>query len=296
MRPLSLNAVTDSCATVQPSSAGLLFALLAAAAWAAGCGGGIAGSVVPKPPVPTPTPSSISITVTPATASVLLGNPQTFASVVTGATDTRVLWSVNNVPGGNLSAGFITAAGVYTAPQILPIPTTITITAQSAADSTKQTSATIVILSDISVVLTPNAIGVELGAVQPFHAAITSAGQPNAAIRWSLSGVACPTACGSLDVNGNFTAPQFLPAASAVTLTAQSVADPAKQASTAVIITSNFSLQLSAPPAVASGGSGIIASTLTPIVGSNPSTNLSWTISGPGCSGTSCGVLTIVTS
>src|SRR5712672_1718814 len=296
MRPLSLNAVTDSCATVQPSSAGLLFGLLAAAACAAGCGGGIAGSVVPKPPVPTPTPSSISITVTPATASVLLGNPQTFASAVTGTTDTRVLWSVNKVPGGNLSAGFITAAGVYTAPQILPMPTTITITAQSAADSTKQTSATIVILSDISVVLTPNAIGVELGAVQPFHAAITSAGQPNAAIRWSLSGVACPAACGSLDVNGNFTAPQFLPAASTLTLTAQSVADPAKQASTAVTITSNFSLQFSAPPAVASGGSGTIASTLTPIAGSNPSTNLSWTISGPGCSGTSCGVLTIVTS
>src|SRR5712675_3289518 len=146
MRPLSLNAVTDSCATVQPSSAGLLFGLLAAAACAAGCGGGIAGSVVPKPPVPTPTPSSISITVTPATASVLLGNPQTFASVVTGTTDTRVLWSVNNVPGGNLSAGFITAAGVYTAPQILPMPTTITITAQSAADSTKQTSSPAIFL------------------------------------------------------------------------------------------------------------------------------------------------------
>jgi hypothetical protein len=281
---------------VQPSSAGLLFGLLAAAAWAAGCGGGIASSLVPKPPIPTPTPSSISVTVTPATASVLLGNPQTFASAVTGTTDTRVLWSVNNVPGGNLSAGFITAAGVYTAPQILPMPANITITAQSAADSTKQTSATIVILSDISVVLTPNAIGVELGAVQPFHAAITSAGQPNAAIRWSLSGIACPAACGSIDVNGNFTAPQFLPSASTLTLTAQSVADPAKQASTTVTITSNFSLQLSAPPAVASGGSGIIASTLTPIVGSNPSTNLSWTISGPGCSGTSCGVLTIVTS
>jgi hypothetical protein len=296
MRPLSLNVVTDSCATVQPSSAGLLFALLAAAACATSCGGGIAGSVVPKPPVPTPTPSSISVTVTPATASVLLGNPQTFTSAVTGATDTRVLWSVNNVPGGNLSAGFITAAGVYTAPQILPIPSTITITAQSAADSTKQTSATIVILSDISITLTPNAMSVELGAVQPFHAAITSAGQPNAAIRWSLSGVACPAACGSLDVNGNFTAPQFLPAASAVTLTAQSVADPARQASAAVVITSNFSLQLSAPPALASGGSGTIASTLTPIGGSNPSPNLFWTISGPGCSGTSCGVLSVVTT
>ncbi len=29
---------------------------------------------------------------------------QTFTSIVTGATDTSVLWSVNNVPGGNVSA------------------------------------------------------------------------------------------------------------------------------------------------------------------------------------------------
>jgi len=215
---------------------------------------------------------------------------------VSGATNTSVSWTVNGITGGSASVGFITPAGVYSAPQILPASATVTITAQSAADSTKQASATISILSDIAIALTPGAIGVELGATQQFHAAISSAGQPNAAIRWSISGVACPAACGSLDANGNFTAPQFLPATSTLTLTAQSVADPGKQVSAAVNITSNFSLQLSAPPAVASGGSGTIASTLTPIAGSNPSTNLSWTISGPGCSGTSCGVLTIVTS
>jgi len=215
---------------------------------------------------------------------------------VSGATNTSVSWTVNGITGGSASVGFITPAGIYTAPQILPASATVTITAQSAADSTKQASATISILSDIAIALTPGAIGVELGATQQFHAAISSAGQPNAAIRWSISGLACPAACGSLDANGNFTAPQFLPAASTLTLTAQSVADPGKQVSAAVNITSNFSLQLSAPPAVASGGSGTIASTLTPIAGSNPSTNLSWTISGPGCSGTSCGVLTIVTS
>jgi len=242
---------------------------------------------------PTPAPSSISVTVTPAAASVLLGSPQTFNATVIGATDTSVSWSVDNIPGGSPSTGFITSAGVYTAPQILPAAT---ISARSAADSTKQASATISIRSDVTIALMPGIVGVELGATQPFRAAISSAGQPNAAIRWSLSGLACPAACGSLDANGNFTAPQFLPAAPTLTLTAQSVADPAKQASAVVTITSNFSLQLSAPPAVASGGSGIIASTLTPVAGSNPSPNLSWTISGPGCGGTSCGVLTVVTT
>jgi len=192
--------------------------------------------------------------------------------------------------------GFITSAGVYTAPQILPASATIIITAQSAADPTKQATATISVLSDVAIALTPSIIGVELGATQAFRAAIASSGQPNAAIHWSLSGLACPAACGSLDANGNFTAPQLLPGASALTITAQSVADPAKQASAAVTITSNFSLQLSAPPALASGGSGTITSTLTPVAGSNPSPNLSWAISGPGCGGTSCGVLTVVTT
>jgi hypothetical protein len=228
--------------------------------------------------------------------SALLGTSQAFNATVNGATDTRVAWNVNGIPGGSSSVGFITLAGVYTAPQILPMPAAITITAQSAADSAKQASSTVTILSDITIAVTPGIIGVELGATQPFHAAISSAGQPSAAIRWSLSGIACPAACGSLDAIGNFTAPQVLPATSTLTLTAQSVADPAKQATASVTITSNFSLQLSAPQSLASGGSGVLAATLTPVPGSNPSPNLSWTVSGPGCSGTGCGVLTVVTT
>jgi hypothetical protein len=300
MRLLSHIAVTYSAAAAQPHSLRLLLsALLAVAACATGCGGGVASSVTPTPPIPTsppPTPSSISVIVTPATASVLLGNAQTLSATVTGATDTGVTWSVNGLPGGNASTGFITLAGVYTAPQILPTRAIITITAQSAADSTKQASATITILSDITIALTPSAIGVELGAAKQFQATITSAGQPNSAIRWTLSGLACPAACGSLDANGNFTAPQFLPAAPTLTLTAQSVADPSKQASAVVTITSNFSLQLSVPATLASGGSDIIAATLTPVPGSSPATTLSWTLSGSGCSGSGCGVLAVVTT
>jgi hypothetical protein len=295
MRPLSHIAVAQSSATAQMLSAGpLVFALVSFAACAAGCGGGPTGSVTPI--TPAPTPPSIRVTVTPTTVSTLLGSSQTFNAIVSGATDARVAWKVNGIPGGSSSVGFITVAGVYTAPQILPMPAAITITAQSAADSAKQASSTVTILSDITIALTPNSVGVELGATQSFHAAISSAGQPSTAIRWNLSGLACPAACGSLDAIGTFTAPQMLPAASTLTLTAQSVADPAKQAFAAVTITSNFSLQLAAPANLASGGSGVIAATLTPVPGSNPSPILSWTVSGPGCSGTGCGVLTVVTT
>jgi len=295
MRPLSHVACTQSSPAAQPHRpAALVFVLLGFAACAAGCGGGLAGSTTPTPLAPTP--AAVSVTVTPTSASVLLGTSQTLNASLAGTTNASVSWSVNGSPGGSASTGFISSAGVYTAPQILPALAIVTITAQSAADSTKQASSTITILSDITIALTPSIIGVELGATQPFHAIISSAGQPSTAIRWSLSGLACPTACGSLDANANFIAPQFLPAASTLTLTAQSVADPAKQASAAVTITSNFSLHLAAPASLASGGSSVIAATLTPVPGSNPSTNLTWTISGPGCSGVGCGVLAVVTN
>jgi hypothetical protein len=236
------------------------------------------------------------VAITPGSASVLLGNTLAFAATVSDARDTSVSWSVNGVSGGSASSGTISAAGVYTAPANLPAPTTAVVTAQSVADPSKQASATVTIVSDIVVALTPGVAGVELGATQAFHAAVNSRGQPNTLVQWSLTGAACPVACGTLDANGNYTAPAILPNAATVTVTAQSAADPAKQTSATVTITSNFSLQIAAPASVASGGFATIVATLTPVAGSNPSTALSWTLSGSGCSGTSCGVLVVVTT
>ncbi len=301
MRPLPQDAFTESHSAEQPRLATLpILALLATAACAVGCAGSSGGtgasSAVAPPPPPPPAPSSITVTITPATVSLLLGNIQSFAAAVTGSTDTTVSWSVNGIAGGTPVTGTITSAGVYTAPIDLPLATTVQITATSNSDPTKSATAALTIASDVVIALTPSAVGVELGAIQPFRAAINSAGRPDTTIRWSISGPSCPTACGSLDANGDYTAPQILPALATATVTAQSVADPAKQASAAVTITSNFSLQLSAPSSVPSGGSGVITATFTPVPGSNPSTALSWTLSGAGCTGTSCGLLVVATT
>jgi hypothetical protein len=274
----------------------LTLALLVSTACALGCSSTVTSSPAVPASLSVPAPTSVSVSVTPLSASLLLGTTQTFIPAVTGTTDTGVSWSVNGVAGGAPLIGTISANGVYTAPQVLPPLTAVTVTAQSIADATKRASATITIRSDITISLAPSAIGVELGALQPFRAAITSAGQPNAAIRWSITGAACPSECGSLDVNGNYTAPQILPATATVTLTAQSLADSSKQASATITITSNFSLQLSAASSIASGGSSLIAATFTPVAGSNPATALSWTLSGPGCIGANCGVLAVLTT
>ena len=54
----------------------------------------------------------VAVTVSPLTATVTLGQSQTFAAVVTGATNTAVNWSVQEGAAG----GSITSAGVYKAP------------------------------------------------------------------------------------------------------------------------------------------------------------------------------------
>lgn len=245
---------------------------------------------------PPPPPQSVIVTVSPTGGSVLLGNSQTFSATVTNATNTNVTWSVNRIPNGSASTGTISSTGVYTAPADLPSPATVNVTATSEADTTKSANAQITITSDIAIAMTPSTAGVELGATQGFHATITSAGHPDATVRWSISGSTCPTACGTVDLSGNYTAPAILPSPASATLTAQSVADPSKQTSASITITSNFTLQVTAPQSVPAGDTASIIATLTPVPGSNPSTNLSWSLSGPGCSSTTCGTLTVVTT
>jgi hypothetical protein len=269
----------------------LAFQLLSACTSLLGCGGGSPVSVVPPP-----TPPSITVSVAPTTGSILLGNSQTITATVTNTTDTSVAWSVNGVPGGTATTGTVTTGGVYTAPGDLPSPALVQVTATSQADATKSATAQLTIVSDVGISVTPPSASVELGATQAFHAVITSAGHPDTSVRWSLTGAACPSLCGTVDLAGNYIAPGILPSAVAATLTAQSVADPSKQASALLTIASNFTLLVTAPPSVPAGGTAAIVATMTPVPGSNPSTILSWSLSGPGCSSTACGTLTVVTT
>ncbi|HMC26713.1 MAG TPA: hypothetical protein VKM56_02845, partial [Verrucomicrobiae bacterium] len=127
-------------------------------------------------------------------------------------------------------------------------------------------------------------------------ATITSSSQPNMAVRWSLSGPACPNSCGTIDASGGYTAPQVLPAASIVTITAHSAADQSKQASMDLTITSQFTLQLTAPETVLTSANAVVVATMIPIAGSNPSTIIYWSLVGTGCTGTACGILSSVTA
>jgi hypothetical protein len=132
---------------------------------------------------------------------------------------------------------------IYGAPD-LPSGGTVQVTATSHADASRSASASVTISSDIAISRTPNVASVEL--------------EP------SLSRAACPSACGAVDANGTYTAPQILPSSAAVNLTATSVADPTKQSTATVTITSRFTLQISAPGMLGAGSSSTLIATLTP--------------------------------
>jgi hypothetical protein len=151
--------------------------------------------------------------------------------------------------------GIISATGMYTAPANLPVSATLKIAATSLADTTKSSASQVTIASDLQIALSTTAAAVELGATKGFRPLITSSGHPNDAVRWALSGATCPAGCGAVDANGSFTALRILPSSATATLTAQSIADPSKSASAAITITSNFTLQLSAPASVPVGTS-----------------------------------------
>lgn len=96
-----------------------------------GCGGGgSAGS----------DSSGVTITITPATANVATRSTQEFMVVVTGTSDTRVLWSIQEGPAGGTivpKAGNSQIA-VYTAPDVW---NRFHVIATSVADPSKSATA-----------------------------------------------------------------------------------------------------------------------------------------------------------
>ena len=93
----------------------------------------------------TPPPPAVSITISPLSATVRVGHTQRFTANVKNTTNTMVTWKVNGVMGGNGTVGTIGATGLYTAPFAVPSPSNVSVTAVSAADSTKSVSATVVV-------------------------------------------------------------------------------------------------------------------------------------------------------
>jgi hypothetical protein len=88
-------------------------------------------------------PAPVSVSISPASATVRINRALQFTATVQGTSNTAVTWQVNGITGGNKTVGMISTSGRYTAPSAVPSPSTVTVTAVSAADPTKSGSAAV---------------------------------------------------------------------------------------------------------------------------------------------------------
>ena len=154
-------------------------------------------------------PAQVSVSISPTTASISTGAQKQFAASVSGSTNTAVTWTA--------SGGSVTSGGLYTAPSSAG---TYTVTATSAADSTKSASLLLLCRSPLkSRSQFHHTASISTGAQKQFAASVS--GSTNTAVTWTASG-------GSVTSGGLYTAPS---SAGTYTVTATSAADSTKSAS-----------------------------------------------------------------
>lgn len=240
----------------------------------------------------------VAITVTPNAARVVEGSTQQFAGNVSGASNIAVTWSISGSGCTGAACGTISTNGQYFAPATLPSPATITVKATSVADPTKSASASVTVAAAVAVLLSisPTSASVPTVGTQLFNASVT--GTSNTALSWSLSGAGCSgSSCGTISTSGSsavFLAPSTAHSPASVKVVATSVADPTKSASASITIVAAVAaaaaVGLSISPTSASvptSGTQLFTASVT----GTSNTAVSWSVSGAGCSGSSCGTI-----
>jgi hypothetical protein len=187
------------------------------------CGGGGGGS----------TPTVNDLVIIPGSSSVPVSQTAQFSAFLNGA-GTSVTWTA--------SGGTIDGTGLFTAPSA---PASVTITATSGSNTG---TATVNVVAAQSLVVNPVALAIPAGGLQSFTAT------PSAGVTWTVNGtafgdcVAPPvgsvTQChGTIDGNGNYTAPLSPPTGQTVTIGA--AAGGNSGTATATILFSSASLTTS---------------------------------------------------
>jgi YD repeat-containing protein len=106
----------------------------------------------------------LTLTVEPATASIIVNRFVQFQALEDGTPTTNVRWAVNDIPGGDATMGTITADGLYTAPAVVPAPSTVRVTAINKDDSTLTASSTVTIVPPQPLYLAARGVSVSVAA------------------------------------------------------------------------------------------------------------------------------------
>lgn len=229
--------------------------------------------------------TNVNVSVSPSSVSVGIGGKQQFTATVTGSSNTAVTWSLSGYDCAGTTCGTISASGLYSAPATAPNPPFVTITATSVADPTKSASASVTITQVVGVTIAPTTAQVVEGQTKQFTASVT--GTTNTGVTWSVSGTGCSgSGCGTISSSGLYTAPDSVP--TQVVVTATSDADQSVSASATLSILAPVDVTVSPTSVIVALGS---QETFQVSVTGSTNKAVTWSVSGSGCSGNSCGTI-----
>jgi hypothetical protein len=235
----------------------------------------------------------IAVTLTPSSASIALSGTQTFTATITGATsNAALLWYVNGVQNGSSTQGTLTACTTsapltckYTAPSVnVPTPNPAVIKVASSADPGKNKTANLTVTDSIAVGLSPSSASLAPSGTQVFTATIT--GTTNTALNWYVNGVkngnstqGTLTACTSSSPwTCKYTAPASVPSPNPAVVEVTSAADPSKNKSANVTVTSSETISITHPTGATSVAVGSTLPITVSVTGGTAS--VTWTVEG----------------
>lgn len=211
-----------------------------------------------------PASVAVSVAVTPSTLSLIASQAEQFTAAVTGSSNTNVTWSVNP------NVGTISAAGLYTAPALIPSAEAVTVTATSAASPTKSASA-VMNLVPVAVSMNPTSASLTQSQTQTLTATVT--GSSNTGVTWSTPSV------GNLVTNGSaavYASPSTINSTQTVQITATSMADMTKSASAAISLAAAITISLAPATVTLNAGQ---TQQFTPTVAGTSNSAVTWSLS-----------------
>lgn len=180
---------------------------------------------------------AVTVSISPATATIQTGSMLQFTATVSNATNTAVTWQVNGTAGGSSAAGTISSGGLYSAPETLPNPASVTVTAVSQADTSASASAAITLETPPeSLSISPSSVTVLAAANQQFTLKVTGS-ESLPPVNWQVNGTTGGNSTvGTITTGGLYAAPANPPSGRTVTVTAVSKSNSAETASATVTV------------------------------------------------------------
>jgi hypothetical protein len=255
---------------------------------------------------------SATNTISPSAATVSLAQTQTFTASFCLAAGAAITWDVNGIPGGNSTIGTISSSGantaVYTAPIDLPSPGAVVIHAVTGLFAA---SASVTLVSNIVVTVSPSSATVQTSQRAPFAATLTNAADTS--VSWLVNSIQngnptvgqicqsgsnpCVAPTGTTSSGVDYLAPAAPPTVDPVTVTAVSHVDPSKIGLAIVSVTGiSTPLSVSVSPFYAfvpHSTSTLSTRQFFVAVTGSGNTAVTWSVQsavvGQGCGGAACG-------